>query len=173
MLKGLDRGADLTTAPGKPGRAQGQVIYVVGRVVNLKGEPVSGAKVEVWQANMHGRYVHPSDDNPAPLDPAFEGYGVLLTDSEGRYRFKTIKPGAYPTGIGDWIRPPHIHFDVMGRVNRLVTQMYFADEALNEKDQFLQRVRCKECLTAKLTPPAKEMESDARVAVWEIVLARG
>ena len=173
VLRGIDRGSDLTAVPGKSGRAQGQVIYVMGRVLNLKGEPVAGARVEVWQANMHGRYIHPADTNPAPLDPAFEGYGVQITDGEGRYRFKTIKPGAYPTGTDDWIRPPHIHFDVMGRANRLVTQMYFDGEPLNEKDRFLQGVRCKECLTAKLMPPTKDLESEALVAVWDIGLTRG
>src|SRR5580765_3939893 len=110
VLKSVDRGADLTAVHGKPGRAQGQVVYVVGRVLNVRGEPVPGARVEIWQANSAGRYIHPSDTNPAPVDPSFEGYAVQITDAEGRYRFKTIKPGAYPTGIGDWTRSPHIHF---------------------------------------------------------------
>jgi len=77
------------------------VIIVMGRVLNLAGQPVRDAKVEVWQANTHGRYTHPSDPNPAPIDPNFEGSAVLTTDSEGRYRFKTIKPAAIlpdPTG---------------------------------------------------------------------------
>jgi protocatechuate 3,4-dioxygenase beta subunit len=173
VIKSVDRGADLTTIPGRPSRAQGQVIHLMGRVLNLRGEPLSGVKVEIWQANTYGRYVHPSDTNPAPLDPNFEGYGVQLADSEGRYRFKTIKPGAYPTGIGDWTRPPHIHFDVMGSVNRLVTQMYFDGDPLNEKDQLLQRIRCKDCLTTKLLPPPKDLEPDSLVAVWDIVLSRG
>src|SRR5262245_45456001 len=93
----LHEGADLTTISGKSGRAEGQVLHVMGRVVNLQGQPVQGARVEIWQANTHGRYHHPSDPNPAPLDPHFEGFAVLTTDAEGRYRFKTIKPGAYPT----------------------------------------------------------------------------
>ena len=173
VLRTVDRGADLTTRPGKPGHAQGQVIHLMGRVLTPGGEPVSAAKVEIWQANTHGRYVHPSDINPAPLDPNFEGHGVQLTDAEGRFRFKTIKPGAYPTGVGDWIRPPHIHFDVSGHVNRLVTQMYFEGEALNDKDQIRQSITCKECLTAKLVPPTKELEPDSLVAIWEIVLRRG
>ncbi len=169
----VDRGSDLTRIPGKPGQAQGQVIYLVGRVLNTRGEPVSGARVDIWQANAHGRYVHPGDPNAAPLDPNFEGHGVQLTDGEGRFRFKTIKPGAYPTGEGDWIRPPHIHFDVTGRVNRLVTQMYFDGDPLNEKDRLRQSVMCKDCLTAKVMPPTREMEADALIAVWDIVLRRG
>jgi len=173
VLASVDRAADLTAIPGKPGRAQGQVMYLMGRVLNLRGEPLSGVKVDIWQANARGRYVHPNDTNPAPLDPNFEGHGVQLTDAEGRYRFKTIKPGAYPTGVDDWTRPPHIHFDVMGHVNRLVTQMYFDGDALNEKDRILQRASCKECLTTKLVPPTKDLEPDSLVAVWDIVLARG
>src|SRR5258708_32638846 len=90
--------ADLTRVSGRSGRAEGQMLNVMGRVLNLTGEPVRNAKVEVWQANAHGRYTHPSDPNPAPLDPNFEGAAVLTTDSEGRYRFKTIKPAAYPAG---------------------------------------------------------------------------
>jgi protocatechuate 3,4-dioxygenase beta subunit len=167
-----DRGADLTRIPGRPGRAQGQVIHLMGRVLNRRGEPMSGAKVEIWQANTYGRYVHPGDTNPAPLDPNFEGHGKQITDAEGRFRFKTIKPGSYPTGVGDWIRPPHIHFDVSGQVSRLVTQMYFEGDSLNDKDQIRQAADCKECLSAKLMAPTKELESDSLIAVWDIVLRR-
>src|ERR1700693_4472970 len=97
-LKPLGQNADLTRVSGRLGRAEGQILNVTGRVLNLKGEPVRNAKVELWQANAHGRYTHPSDTNPAPLDPNFEGSAILSTDSDGRYRFKTIKPAAYPTG---------------------------------------------------------------------------
>ena len=85
----------------------------MGRVLNIKGEPVRGAKLEVWQANAHGRYTHPADMNTAPLDANFEGFALLKTDAEGRYKFKTIKPGAYPTG-SNTMRPPHIHFRLSG-----------------------------------------------------------
>jgi protocatechuate 3,4-dioxygenase beta subunit len=167
------QGPDLTTIPGKPGRAAGQVIHVMGRVVNLEGQPVPGARMEIWQANTHGRYTHPSDTNPAPLDPNFEGFAVLTTDAEGRYRFKTIKPGAYPAGP-DLIRPPHIHFEVTGQINRLVTQLYFAGEPLNDKDPFLQSAGAsKEGLIVPLRPPTQEFEPDALLAVWDIVLDKG
>src|SRR4030088_2603604 len=115
---------DLTKLSGRSGRAEGQVLNVMGRVLNLAGEPVRNAKIEVWQANTHGRYTHPSDPNPAPLDPNFEGAAALTTDSEGRYRFKTIKPAAYPAGPNR-MRPAHIHFPVIGRQDKIVTQMYF------------------------------------------------
>src|SRR5712675_3509890 len=110
-LKPLDQNADLTRVSGRPGRAEGQVLIVTGRVLNLNGEPVRNAKIEIWQANAHGRYTHPSDTNPAPLDPNFEGFAMQATDAEGRYRFKTIKPGAYPA-TANWMRPPHLHFEV-------------------------------------------------------------
>jgi protocatechuate 3,4-dioxygenase, beta subunit len=173
VLKPLDQDADLTTIAGKEGRAQGQVLHVMGRVLNLQGQPVEGTRVEIWQANTHGRYNHPSDTNPAPLDPNFEGFAVLTTDAEGRYRFKTIKPGAYPAGP-DLIRPPHIHFEVTGKINRLVTQMYFAGEPLNDKDPFLQGAGAnKGGLIVNLRPPTPELEPDSLLAVWDIVLDKG
>src|SRR5260370_30955831 len=131
VVKPLHQGADLTTIPGKPGRAAGQVIHVMGRVVNAQGQPVQGARVEIWQANTHGRYTHPSDHNPAPLEPNFERFAVLTTDAQGRYRIKTIKPGAYPAGP-DRMRPPHIHFDVPGKRTRFVTTSYIARGPTND-----------------------------------------
>jgi protocatechuate 3,4-dioxygenase beta subunit len=173
-----DPGGDLTHLPGKSGRAAGQVINVMGRVLDIDGKPVRQAKLEVWQANTHGRYTHPNDDNPAPLDANFEGFGVMTTDAEGRYRFKTIKPGAYPAG-GDVIRPPHIHFIVSGHRDKLVTQMYFAGEPLNERDPFLHSAPAasRELLVARELPPppelARDLEPDARLEVFDIVLLRG
>ncbi len=173
VLKRVDQGADLTTIAGKPGRAAGQVIHVMGRVVNVQGQPVQGARVELWQANTHGRYTHPSDTNPAPLDPNFEGFAVQNTDAEGRYRFKSIKPGAYPA-TPNWMRPPHLHFDVTGKINRVVTQMYFPGEPLNDKDLLLQNIRSnKEGLIAKVLPPTSEVEPDSLIVVWDIVVDKG
>jgi len=122
-LKKLPQTANLTRVPGRPGRAEGQVINVMGRVLNVLGQPVRDAKVEIWQANAHCRYTHPSDPNPAPLDPNFDGSAVLTT--EGRYHFKTIKPAAYPAGPNR-MRPAHINFQVtVGRQDKILTQMYF------------------------------------------------
>jgi protocatechuate 3,4-dioxygenase beta subunit len=173
LTKPLDRGSDLTRIPGKPGRAHGQVVHLMGRVLDMKGEPLAGVKVEVWQANAHGRYVHESDYNPAPVDPNFEGFGVQITDKEGRYCFTTIKPFGYPTNIPGWQRPPHIHFDVTGRIDKLVTQMYFEGDPLNEKDRILQSSWAQERLIARLLPPTSEMEPEAQLAVWDIVIPRG
>ncbi len=171
-LKPLDQNADLTRVAGRPGRAEGQVLTVMGRVLNLKGEPVRNAKVELWQANAHGRYAHPSDTNPAPLDPNFEGSAVLTADSDGRYRFMTIKPAAYPVGP-HMMRPAHIHFQVSGQQDRLVTQMYFEGDPNNKTDPFLQTAGRTELLIAKLLPPTPDMEPKSKLVVFDIVLNAG
>lgn len=175
QIKPLDQDADLTMLAGKQGRAQGKIVHLMGRVLNLKGEPVSGAEVKIWQANTHGRYSHPSDSNTAPLDPNFQGYGVQTTDAEGRYRFKTIKPGAYPEILGGQMRTPHIHFEVTGKFDRLVTQVFFPNEPLNDQDNILQSLKGtrKEAVIAKLVPPTKELEADSIVAVWDMILRKG
>src|SRR4051794_6874787 len=111
----------------------------MGRVLNVAGQPIHSARVEIWQANSHGRYTHPSDANPAPLDPNFEGSAVLTTDADGRYRFKTIKPAPYPAGPNR-MRPAHIHFQVSSGQDRIVTQMYFDDDPYNKSDPFLNSV---------------------------------
>jgi protocatechuate 3,4-dioxygenase, beta subunit len=168
----LNQNSDLTRVPGRSGRAEGEVLNVMGRVLNLSGEPVRTAKVEVWQANAHGRYTHPSDPNPAPLDPNFEGAAILTTDSEGRYRFKTIKPAAYPAGP-NMMRPAHIHFQVTGRQDRLVTQMYFEGDPYNATDPFLNSAGRKELLITKLQAPSSEFEPDSKMAVFDIVVYKG
>ena len=111
----------------------GERIIVEGRVIDDDGRPVPGTLVEVWQANAAGRYRHHSDHHPAPLDPNFSGAGRVVTDNDGKYRFVTIKPGAYPWKNHDnaW-RPAHIHFSLFGQsfLTRLVTQMYFPGDPL-------------------------------------------
>jgi protocatechuate 3,4-dioxygenase beta subunit len=127
--------ADLTTQ--QAGEPLGERIIVTGRVLDSDGRPIPDTLVEVWQANAAGRYQHMVDNHPAPLDPNFSGVGRCVTDSEGRYRFVTIKPGAYPwrNHPNAW-RPAHIHFSLFGRAftQRLVTQMYFPDDPLFEYD---------------------------------------
>jgi protocatechuate 3,4-dioxygenase beta subunit len=127
--------ADLTLRAG--GEAQGQRIFVSGRVLDSDGRPVPNTLVEIWQANAAGRYRHVGDNWPAPLDPNFDGLGRVMTDSLGRYEFTTIKPGAYPWGNhhNAW-RPAHIHFSLFGAAftQRLVTQMYFPGDPLFEQD---------------------------------------
>jgi protocatechuate 3,4-dioxygenase beta subunit len=120
--------------------ARGEPIAVAGRVVDEDGKPVRKALLEVWQANCWGKYEHPDDVTDAPLDPNFKGWGRMLTDSDGRYRFRTIKPGAYPNpGYDNWMRPPHIHYSIFaaGLMQRLITQLYFPGEPLNDIDPIL------------------------------------
>ena len=169
VTKPRDPDSDLTFIQGKPGKAQGQIIYVTGRVFNQQGRPVEDAKVEIWQANTFGRYIHPNETNPAPLDPNFKGYGVLTTGTGGNYKFKTVKPAGY-RAAADWVRPPHIHFRVTGKVTSLTTQMYFEGEPLNEKDSLLSNTENKEALITRLRPPTKGMEPEALIAPWDIVL---
>ncbi|MGW7001788.1 protocatechuate 3,4-dioxygenase subunit beta [Streptomyces sp. NPDC054933] len=125
------------------GEPLGERITVIGRVLDRSGRPVRGQLVEVWQANAAGRYAHRRDQHQAPLDPHFTGAGRCLTDDQGRYRFTTIRPGAYPWGnhSNAW-RPAHIHFSLFGTAftQRLITQMYFPGDPLLPLDPILQAV---------------------------------
>jgi len=87
---------DLTLIEGHSSLADGEMMLVRGRILGTDGKPLSSALVDIWQANKHGKYAHPDDPSPEPLDPNFQGWGKINTDAEGRYAFKTIKPGAYP-----------------------------------------------------------------------------
>ncbi len=170
LIGTMEKDADLTTIRGHKRRAEGKVIHLMGRVIDLKGEPVRGARVEIWQANTHGRYAHVMDPNPAPLDPNFQGYAVQSTDKDGRYRFKTIKPGSYPVDA-NYTRPPHIHFEVTGRKSRLVTQMFFPGESLNEKDPLFQMLGKDSPLAlGRVLPATAEVEPDSLMVIWDIML---
>ena len=136
LVRPADEDHDLTMIGKSKRRAAGQVIEVTGRVLDRRGRPVPGAKIELWQANAKGRYAHPSDTNPNELDPDFQGFGELTTARDGRYRYVTIKPGAYPDG-DDSPRPPHIHLDITGAKDRVVTQMLFPGDPLNDRDDVL------------------------------------
>ena len=125
------------------GTPVGERIVVTGRVLDDDGRPVANTLVEVWQANAAGRYAHHHDQHDAPLDPNFGGAGRTVTDSEGRYRFVTIRPGAYPWSNhpNAW-RPAHIHFSLFGPAfaTRLVTQMYFPGDPLHAFDPIFNSV---------------------------------
>jgi protocatechuate 3,4-dioxygenase, beta subunit len=126
------------------GEPLGERIIVTGRVTDGDGRPVRRSLIEIWQCNAAGRYVHEADRHPAPLDPNFTGAGRCMTDDDGRYRFVTIKPGAYPWNNHDnaW-RPAHIHLSLFGTAfaTRLVTQMYFPGDPLFAQDPIFQSVR--------------------------------
>ncbi len=132
---------DLTRNAVRNGEPLGERMIVTGRVLDEGGRPVPNTLVELWQANACGRYVHKVDQHDAPLDPNFLGAGRALTDAQGRYRFLTIKPGAYPwkNHPNAW-RPQHLHFSVFGEyfATRLVTQMYFPGDPLLAYDPIFQ-----------------------------------
>jgi protocatechuate 3,4-dioxygenase, beta subunit len=178
-LLGEGRGSatdhDLTVQ--HPGEPLGERIVVEGRVLEGDGRPVAGTLVEVWQANAGGRYRHDGDRHPAPLDPNFSGAGRCVTDAEGRWRFVTIKPGAYPwqNHANAW-RPAHIHFSVFGRAftQRLITQMYFPGDPLFAFDPILGSVpeAARERLVSRfdLDTTVPEWALGYR---WDIVLGGG
>lgn len=166
-------GADLA-GQGRE-RAIGQVIHVRLQVVDEDGIPMAGTMVEMWQANAAGRYIHPNDDDHAPIDPHFHGAARVLADESGRVEIRTVKPGAYPVPeTGGWWRPPHIHFSVWGRIwlSRLVTQMFFPGDGLNAHDRILNAVpdaAARERLVARAVPTA-EGPPDALVFEHRIVV---
>jgi protocatechuate 3,4-dioxygenase beta subunit len=163
------QGGDLVPASDAHGMPAGEVIEVQGRLLNCDGEPVRGARIVFWQANSFGHYAHPNDFNTAPLDPNFRGFGELWSRDDGGFRIRTIKPGAYPAKGGT--RPPHIHFDVQGRFERLITQMYFPGEPLNLSDRFLTSAADPSLLIATALPPSTGVSHS--MLKFDIVLARG
>ena len=173
VIKPVDRGYDLTVNPKTGERAAGQILYLSGCVLDTDGNAIVGARVELWQTNMHGRYAHPADPNPAALDGNFEGFGSTLSDGGGRYAFKSIKPAAYPASAPGWWRPPHIHFDVQTDYNRLFTQMYFPGDPLNDKDLLIARHRAigdGELVIAKPAPLLAKAEPGAIALTFDLVL---
>jgi protocatechuate 3,4-dioxygenase, beta subunit len=134
------------------GHALGERIIVSGRVTDENGHPIAATLIEIWQANAAGRYRHDADKHDAPLDPNFTGCGQVLTDSEGYYRFVTIRPGEYPwrNHYNAW-RPAHIHFSLFGPAfaTRLVTQMYFPGDPLLADDPIFNSItdeKARNCL---------------------------
>ena len=157
------------------GEPLGERIIVSGRVLDSDHRPLRQSLVEIWQANGAGRYLDAGDTHAAPLDPNFTGAGRCLTDAEGRYRFVTIRPGAYPWRNHEnaW-RPAHIHFSLFGPKlsSRLVTQMYFPGDPLMAFDPMLQSIpdpRGRELLVADLDLSATVPEW-ALAYRWDIVL---
>jgi len=172
----LTIGAHAGTNSQVSGEPIGERITVTGRIVDGDGRPVAGQLVEIWQANAAGRYVHKNEQHPAPLDPNFTGLGRCLTNENGEYWFRTIKPGPYPWGNhrNAW-RPAHIHFSLFGSqfTERLITQMYFPGDPLFALDPIYQAItdqKAREALLATydhdLTAPDYSMGYR-----WDIVLS--
>ena len=130
-----DADQDLTQVEGRQERAAGEVVQVAGQVTDEAGRPLAGARIEIWQCDAFGYYHHPRDRG-GRADPNFQGYGRLLLGDDGRYRFTTIRPVAYPG------RTPHIHFAVSGPgISRLTTQMYLAGHPQNGRDFLYNAIR--------------------------------
>lgn len=171
IIRPADHDADLTRIKGRSGTAAGQPINVLGRIVDARGNPIRGARVELWQCNAAGRYDHPGDRaNPAALDPNFQGFARLATDADGEFKFRSIKPKDYDTPIGR--RTPHIHFSIDGHRERLVTQMYFPGEPLNDSDFLLRNASPRESVIAEATD---RLSSDPQALAyrWTVVLGVG
>lgn len=165
-----DKDSDLTYVNGKSAQALGERIIVQGVVNDQNCNPVSGVLVEIWQACASGRYNHPQDTNPAPLDPNFQYWGKAITNSKGEYSFKTIIPGQYPADV-DWVRPPHIHFKLakLG-YHELITQMYFEGHQLNSKDRILQDLSAS--AQKQVTIPLITGKQGERSARFDITIRR-
>lgn len=174
MLGPLDN--DLILNFAQPGdMALGPRIIVKGRVLDQYGRGIPGALLEVWQANAGGRYRHKNEAYLAPLDPNFGGCGRTITDSEGRYEFRTVQPGPYPwpNGMADW-RPAHIHFSIFGHAfaQRLITQMYFQGDPMIWQCPIVASIDNADAINSLVASlnMAETLPMDARVYTFDIVL---
>jgi protocatechuate 3,4-dioxygenase, beta subunit len=169
----LDRDNDLVTVAGRSGRAKGAILDVGGRILDTSGRPVAGVRIEIWQVNGFGRYHHPGDERDLPIDPNFQGFGETVSDATGGYRFRTVKPVAYPG------RAPHIHFALTGAgFGPFYTQMYVAGAPENAQDFLLRRVtdrKARESLIVTLEPspdPGSELAGRFDVVLGSALLSR-
>jgi protocatechuate 3,4-dioxygenase, beta subunit len=162
-----DVDADLVRVAGRAAQAAGQVAHIDGRVLDKRGNVVKGAMVEIWQCDAKGIYNHPGDSGVRSRDVAFQGYGRAQVDADGRYRFRTIRPVAYPG------RTPHIHYKVHAPgAGRLTTQMYVAGEPGNARDGVLRGIRDTRARDSVIVAmlPAGDIEPDALKGTFDIVL---
>lgn len=166
---------DLIRNYAQTGDPVGERVIIHGRLLDGNARPVAGALVECWQANASGRYRHRNDGYVGAIDPNFGGCGRCLTDAEGRYFFRTIKPGPYPfrNRVNDW-RPAHAHFSVFGSgfAQRLITQMYFEGDPLIRHDSILNTIAdaaARDRLVARLDLNAA-VPLDTLAYRWDIVL---
>ena len=128
------------------------------------GHAVANARIDLWQANSVGRYMHPGDTSDLPLDPDFQGSAILTTDAEGNYRLRTILPGIYPAG--DSVRPRHIHWDVTTRTARMTTQMYFPGEKENSLEKILDTDN-------RVATVARPLDGDVTAYRWDVIVPFG
>jgi protocatechuate 3,4-dioxygenase, beta subunit len=162
-----DADNDLVHVAGNQGIARGSITRITGRILDLNGQPIPGARVEIWQCDANGRYHYVRDDRTdQPRDDNFQGYGATVTDPTGGYQFLTIKPVPYPG------RTPHIHFAVSGRgFERFITQMYVAGEPGNDSDPVLMGVRDPAARARLIVAlrPSPDVGLDGMSGVFDIV----
>jgi len=145
----------------------GERITIEGRVLDGDRKPVPDAMIEIWQANSHGRYAHPEDDQKKPLEPGFQGFGRIPVDENGKFSFTTIKPGAVPGPNGN-PQAPHIAVSVFmrGLLRRLVTRIYFPDEPANAGEFVLNLVEPER----RATLIAKKSVNQIGTLEWNVIL---
>jgi protocatechuate 3,4-dioxygenase beta subunit len=126
---------DLVKVSGRVEEAGGKVILLKGRVLDANGQPRAGVRVEIWQCDMNGKYLHPGDRSDVAYDSGFQGFGHDITGADGSYSFRTIEPTVYPG------RTPHIHVKVLdGSSELLTTQFYLKDHPGNGRDRIYNRL---------------------------------
>jgi protocatechuate 3,4-dioxygenase, beta subunit len=164
----LDDDNDLTRVTGRTAPALGEITDLGGHILNANGEPLSGLRIEIWQCDANGRYRHPHDHGGKPRDEGFQGHGHTITDAQGRYRFRTIRPVAYPG------RAPHIHVAVFSEgMAPFVTQIYVKGEPQNAGDFLFQPLPAdrRPLVLADFVP---ETGGDARLtARFDLILGGG
>jgi protocatechuate 3,4-dioxygenase beta subunit len=163
----LDADNDLVRIVGHKNAASGSVTHVFGRVLGAEGNVVPRARIEIWQCDSHGRYHYVDDRSSPPIDADFQGYGRTISGTDGAYRFRTIRPVAYPG------RTPHIHFAISAPgAGRLITQMYVAGESLNDRDPILAQIYDPATRARVIVPlaPASQIEAGALAGSFDIVL---
>jgi protocatechuate 3,4-dioxygenase beta subunit len=163
----LDQDNDLVSVSGRPGLAYGIITNIAGQVLDEKGRPQAGVRVEIWQVNGYGRYHHAGDDSDKPVDPNFQGYGTAVTGADGTYRFRTVRPVAYPG------RAPHIHFALTRKdFGTFTTQMYVAGVPENERDFLLSGIRDRRARASLIVALAPSSSTAGELAgEFNIVLA--
>ena len=136
---------DLVKVLGTLKKAGGDIIHLQGTIRSKAGQPLAGHRIEIWQCDVNGKYLHPGDNRNFPYDTGFQGFGHDITDAEGAYHFRTIKPTTYPG------RTPHIHVKVFdGQRELLTTQFYIADEPQNKSDRIFRRLSAQEAQSVSM-----------------------
>jgi protocatechuate 3,4-dioxygenase, alpha subunit len=145
----------------------GERVTIAGRMLDGDGQPVPDGLVEIWQANAHGKYAHPEDDQKKSIETGFRGYGRVMTDDQGKFQFTTIKPGSVPAPDGK-TQAPHIAVSVFARglERRLVTRIYFPDEPANSSDFALSLVEPQR----RETLIARKAADKSGLLEWNIIL---